>query len=463
MKRYVLLLARLLIFAVVVWAAVQYAPAQWRRWFPQEKKESFIPTGRAQTGELVLSIKELGNVEAEKSQTVTSEIEGKMIFLIPEGKTVKAGDLLVRLDDTPLKEKVRTDTLAYNNAQSQVEKAKLEYDILLESNKTEVEQLEAQLNYDKAELERSKTQMEKKKRLAADRLIPQSEADLADIDVRSKEFNVTKGEKSLILKKKEVQSKENQKKADMQNVEFSATMAKSQLKESNRRLSKTKIFAPSGGLVVIAKSWTPDGRRKFKEGDGVYQQQQILQIPDLSSMLVKIQVDEADIARVRVGQRVRLSLDALPGKKFIGDIKDISNLATEAMPWETSNTPGRKNFEVTVKVTQSGISPLRPGMTANAEIITDTVAKCVYVPIEAVFEKEGKRLVYVKQRGTFHPRTVTIGKRNDNFVEIKSGLARGEVLALRDPTKQTPTPGEENGKKTTKPVPVPQVDKKKTG
>ena len=126
------------------------------KWFPEDRKEVFVPTAKAERGDLVISVKELGNVKAERSIAVNSEIEGKVIYLIQEGVTVKPGDLLVQVDDTPLKDKVRTETLANSNAMSQVEKAKLEMEILKESNKTDYEQAEAQLNYDKEELKRCK-------------------------------------------------------------------------------------------------------------------------------------------------------------------------------------------------------------------------------------------------------------------------------------------------------------------
>ena len=446
------------ILAAALWAGAKVLPGQWARWFPGERKEVFIPTAQARRGELVVSVRQLGSVEAERSVLVSSEIEGKIIYLVPEGRSVSPGERLVQLDDAPLREAVRTATLEYNNARAQVEKAKLEFEIQKESNRTEVEQQEAQLNFDRAELERAQAQLEKKKRLAADRLIPQSEVEVAEIDVRSKQFNVTKQEKALALKRKEVESRESQKQAEVRNVEFSAEMAAIRLKEAQGRLRKSRILAPKGGLVVIQKVWTPDGRRKFKEGDSVFPQQQILQLPDLSSMLVKAQVEEADIARVKVGQSVRLTLDALPGKTYSGAVQEISSLATEASPWETSGTPGRKNFEVTIKINTSGVSPIRPGMTANVEIISDRVKDTVYVPIEAVFEKEGKRLVYVKRGASFVPREVETGKRNETFVAIRRGLRKGEVVALKDPSRQESPAGRQE-KPAALPLPAPARSK----
>lgn len=449
--------AYFLVFISLAGLAAWAGPKQWNKWFKKEPEQVFIPTARAEKGEVVISLKELGNIEAERSIEVSSEIEGKIIFMAQEGQTVSAGQLLVQLDDTPLRNRLRETTLQYGNAQAQVDKARLEMEILKEQNRTEVEQQEAQLNFDKTELERSRANLEKKRRLAEDRLIPQSEVEVAEIDVRAKEFSVRKGEASLELKRKEVESRENQKLADVANVEFAAQMAKSAMEEAESALAKAAIRAPASGLLVINKTWTPDGRRKFKEGDGVYPRQQIIQLPDLSSMLAKVQVDEADIAKVRVGMKARISLDALPGKKFTGEVKEISSLATEAMPWETTSSPGRKNFEVVIRIAHPANSPLRPGMTASVEIINDSIPNAVYVPIEAVFEKKDGRVVYVKSGNDFREQQVKTGKRNETVVVIESGLKANQVVALRDPTRQSTQEAPE-AEPAARPAPLPSAE-----
>ncbi len=427
---------RWLLMLAIVWIGYRTLPAQWRKWFPEQKKEAFVPTATARTGNLIVSVKELGTVEAERSVFVSPETEGKIIYLVAEGKTVSKGEIVIQLDDQPLKEAANRETLAYGNAQSNLEKARLAFDILKESNKTDLQQQKADLDFNKAELERAKTQFEKKKRLATDKLIPQTEVELADIEVRSKELTVTKGEASFSLKQKEIENKERQEQTNLQNVEFAMMMAKQQADEARRKLTEAKVTSPGAGLVVLNKMWMGDGFRKPKEGDMVSPRRPLLQIPDLSSMQVTLNVDEADIAQVQKGQKVRLTVDALKGAKFSGIVTDISTLATESDPWESSSgTPGRKNFEVTVKVITNGPSRLRPGMTANAEIISDLIPNCTYVPLEAVQERAGKRIVFVKQQARYIPRAVQLGKRNDSFVAVKKGMKAGEIVALRDPTK----------------------------
>ncbi len=152
-------------------------------------------------------------------------------------------------------------------------------------------------------------------------------------------------------------------------------------------------------------------------------------------MLVKVNVGEADAPRVRVGMAVLARLEAVPNRVFHGAVKDIASLATEASPWESGSTPGRKNFEVTIALKEADPKVLKPGMTADAEFICDSVPKAIYVPIESVIERDGKTYVYVQNGKRYERTPVVTGKSNDNFVIITKGLKAGQKIALRDPTK----------------------------
>ena len=107
----------------------------YRKYFAQETKAPFVPTTRARYGEFVISLRELGNLQAENSVTVASEIEGRIIKLIQEGVIVKPGDVLVELDATNAERQVREAELKYENQKAQVDKAKAELDLLKQSNR----------------------------------------------------------------------------------------------------------------------------------------------------------------------------------------------------------------------------------------------------------------------------------------------------------------------------------------
>lgn len=451
--------SRTLVLVFLVTAGQYWGAPLYKQYFVKKKVDAFVPTAKVQAGKFVVSFHEIGTLEAEKSVPVNAEVGGKIITLIGDGKEVSAGALIAEFDTTEMQREVRAKELAHQNALADVGRAKSELAILQESNRTEVEQAEAQLNYDKNELERAKKELQKQKDLADQKLVPRYKVDDAGLAVTSKEFAVQKGEKDLALKKKEVQSKEEQKQADVRNVEFKEHMAALELEEAQRQVKKSSLVAPASGLVVISKDWTPDGRRKLKEGDSVRPRQTICELPDLTSMLVKVQVGESDAPKVRVGLPTMIRLEAVPNKVFHGTVSDVASLAVEPSPWDTNATPGRKNFEVTIRVREVDPKSLKPGMTADVEFITDTMDKATYTPLEAVNERSGTTFVYVKDGKRYIRRNVKTGKNNDNFICIKSGLREGEVVALRDPNRpleqQEAGTAEQNREQDKKPKPAP--------
>jgi len=452
-----------LVFAVQYWGMPLY-----KQYFTPKQKVSYIPTTKVREGKFVISFHEIGTLEAEKSVSVSTPTGGRIIRLIQDGIVVKPGDELVILDTSDLTREVRNAQLTYQNALADVARAEAELEILKKANETEVKQAEAQLEFDKAEAAQAQEQLRKKERLAADKLVPGDQVEQAQLQLRAKELAVTKGEMALVLKKREVESKEQQKLADIAKVKFAADIAKSALDEVMNRVNQATINAPAGGLVVIEKTWSSEGQRKLQEGDTTRPRQTICTLPELSRMLVKVQVGESDAPKIKIGVPVVIRLEAVPNKVYHGSITDISRLATESSAWEMNSTPGRKNFEVTITVKETDPKTLNPGMTADVEFICDAVEKAVFVPIECITEIRGKTYVYVKEGNRFVRTEVTTGKSNDNFICITKGLKKGQIVALRDPTRpmdeqEAGFGKEDNGRDKMQPTtaPIPNAGERK--
>lgn len=453
----------LVVFAVHQWGAPLY-----KQYFTPKKASVFVPTTKTKEGKFVISFHETGSLAAERSVVVICETNGKVIDLVEDGKMVNAGDKIAELDTSEIMNQVRNQQMSYQNALADVDRAKADLDILIESDKTEVKQAEAQLDFEKSEHERAVKQLEKKKGLAADKLIPREQVDQAELEVNSKELAVTKDEMALSLKKKEIASKEQQKQADVSKVIFASSIQKQLLDSAQSRVNQGTITAPASGLVVISDTWSPDGHRKIQEGDNLNMQQDICSLPDLSSMLVKVQVGESDAPKVKIGIPVLIKLEAIPNKIYHGTVKNIATLATEQSFWE-SGANGRKNFEVTISVKESNPKILKPGMTADVEFICESLKKAVYVPMECVTERSGKTYVYIKQGNKYMRTEVKTGKHNDNFICITKGLKKGQIITLRDPTKSpdevdtgSSTVGNNDKEDKKQSAPLPEPAKKKS-
>ena len=165
-------------------------------------------------------------------------------------------------------------------------------------------------------------------------------------------------------------------------------------------------------------------------------------------MQVETWVNEVDVDKLEVGQRANIRLDALPGPVFTGQITAIASLGREK--------EGDKNvkvFDVTIQIDQED-ARLKPGMTATCEVIIQTLPERqevaddeitepgesdvadlpLYIPIDAVFEKGGKTLVYRVDGGSTTEQEIVLGPRNDNYVVVEEGLGANDRVALRDPT-----------------------------
>jgi HlyD family secretion protein len=189
--------------------------------------------------------------------------------------------------------------------------------------------------------------------------------------------------------------------------------------------------------VVLQEIWGPNGQAKVKVGDTPWRGMPLVEIPDLTTMMVKAKVNEVHISAVRPGQQVIITIDALTGDTFYGKVSRVATLATRERGSEV------KTFDVEILL--DGTDPqLRPGMTAQCRIITDRLPDKLYVPLESVIQKDDTTVVYVKKSG-FHRRPVQIGAKNSDYVVIEKGLTSGELVAMRDPTLPVKELGGESG------------------
>lgn len=448
--------------AAVIFAAHYWGMPLYRQYFTAKKAEVFVPTITVKSGEFIVSFHEIGDLDAAKSVMVITRTGGKVIKLIKEGTIVKKGDELAILDTSDIVREIRNQQLAVKNADADVERAREELRMLELSNATELAKQKADYEYNLNELTLAQAELEKKKKLAEKKLIPKDQVDQAEGQVRSKQLTVDKGDADLKLKEKDCASKVEQKKADVGKVVYAANIAKSNLEEAQEELQSGVITAPADGMVVLVRQWMGDSVRALQEGDGVRPRMGIFKLPDLSTMQVKANVGEADAPKVKVGLPVLIRMEAVPNRIFHGTIIEISSLATEGGNiWDNPNaTPGRKNFEVTVSVKEVDPKVLKPGMTADVEFICEKLKNALSIPLETVIEKDGKTFVFVKDGKRWKKTPIVTGKYNSNFIVVEKGLKKGQVIALRDPTRTmdeqesgTSAPGRDESKKQSAPIP----------
>ncbi len=339
-----------------------------------------------------------GKINPVYQVVITPEVTGEIVALpVKEGDVVKKGQILI---------KIKPDTYA-----AQRDRARAQ----LESAKSTLKVREAQHQYSKSEFKRKKELYEKS-------LIAKQEMDQvkSELDSQSGLFD---SQRSIVLQ------------------------TEATLKEAIESLNKTSINSPMDG--TISKLNVELGERVL--GSGFSQGTDIMTVADLGKMEANVEVDENDVVLVSIGDIATVELDAVKNKKFTGQVAQIGNSA------KTSGRGTQEevvNFEVKIALREFD-ERIRPGMSCNADIETDTKNNVLAVPIQSVtartpeqeadVEEENRNgvnfgtkkrktrqklqeMVFVVKNNEALIKNVTIGISDDTFLEIKKGLKEGEVV-----------------------------------
>jgi len=230
-----------------------------------------------------------------------------------------------------------------------------------------------------------------------------------------------------------------QAKARLNSAEARYQLQSRRREEMAEQIAKCVIKAERSGLVVYGSNdqWWRDDQR-IEEGATVRERQVIITIPDTTLMTANVKVHESVVKKVQKGQPARIKLDAFPNDVLNGHVEKISVLPDSSNRWMS---PDLKVYATTIQV-EGTHEFLKPGMSAEAEIIIDTLENVLQVPLQAVSPSKGDQVCYVLNGGAPERRVVETGQFNDTFIEIVSGLEEGETVLLRVPDALREQPGD---------------------
>ena len=187
--------------------------------------------------------------------------------------------------------------------------------------------------------------------------------------------------------------------------------ARAQLDRALEELRKARIRAPITGVIT---------ERRVEPGQVVSPGFPLLSIGVVSRVAVKCFVAEEDLGRIEVGAKAKVRFDALPGREFLGRVREVSPVAD----------PKTGKFFVKVLVSNEG-GLLKPGMTAEVRIYISAPRRSPAVPERAVGRERGVDFVWVVEGGVVRRRAVALGVKEGRWVEVLSGLRAGELVAVR--------------------------------
>ena len=385
--------------------------------FSEGTVSSNIPTYSVKRDLFLVSITESGEIKAKKSISITApRIRGalKIVELVPEGDYIKSGDVVAKFDPTEAIARL-------TEAESELEKTLSNKDKLMANHASKTAQLRSDLKSSELSFELSKLNMEQMKFEA-------------EAKRREAELQHNKNELNFEKTKQTFESNKIIQRSELDNMNVEIRQTNNDLKKRQRDVDALTLTSSAEGLVVYGTNWNNQGQ-KFQIGDQPWSGQAIATLPDLSQMESRTFVNEVDVSKVIIGQKVEVKLDAFQDSIFVGKVANVARLGKQK-----NNQSTIKVFDVFIEI--EGVSEiLKPGMTTSNKIIMDEIDDVIFIPHEALFEAEKEYVVYREDGSGFEEVSVTIGKRGDNFVIIKSGLEDGDIVALRNPNKENLTEG----------------------
>ncbi|WP_341501611.1 efflux RND transporter periplasmic adaptor subunit [Gallaecimonas sp. GXIMD4217] len=327
----------------------------------------------------------------------------QITYLAPEGQRVKAGMPLVTFDGKELQKKLELKRSELATARKKLDNTRMQDEHQLEELK--LRQAELAMELDKAG----------RKVATLDETVALNEQQQLKLDLRIAEDEHFLGQRKVDQHRAAARTR-----ADLAQREVNRLAL--EVAQLEHDLGRLTIPAPKDGMVVYHQD---RGGDKVAAGDSVWMGQQLMLIPSLDKMVVKAEIAERDAGKIRVGQAVRIRLDANPEVVYQGQIQSLGKLFRQ----KSRHQPAMV-FDALVTLAQPDPELMRPGMAARLEILTRDLGEVLLVPARAVQQHgDGHRLQLRTALGQ-RDQQVTLGPRLGDQVVISQGLEAGQEIRL---------------------------------
>jgi hypothetical protein len=381
-----------------------------------------VPSARAVRERFVARVSCEGTLRAAKATSITIPIEVdapvKIGWLAPDGTFVKAGDLVVRFDPTPFETALEKGRGARSTSDHKIKRAQTEAGAALRGLGLDAEMAAR-------EVDNARTFASRDVEIYSRFEIIESEIDAALASARQ---DHAKGVRS---------TKEQVAASDIALLDIEKRKADLSISRAEHGLAALQVKAPHDGILVLQRDWRGNTPRI---GDTVWSGFKLGEIPRLDSMEADVFVLEADAGGLAVGEKAEVLLESRPGSVYPARVRQVDTLARPRL----RGSP-LQFFGAVLEITGGDPTAMKPGQRVTATLTLAERESAVVIPRQAVFNKDGGKIVYRRKAwGGFEPRVVKLGPAALGRVVVEAGLAEGDVVALADPTRAptTPTPSQ---------------------
>ena len=428
-----------------------------------------VDTAQATAAAFYIALPVEGAVEAARAIPVVCKVPNtQIVSVVPDGTQVEAGDVIMTVNSDEIQKRVDQlrsqveeaeesvrNTRAggekrVQNARTAFVKAQEGSGLAQLKAKAAVEKGEAEVAFLEQELAVAEGEMEKRKRLREEGLVPITDVEQAEDAFRDKTFSLEDARRSLTQARTDAETTLDLKKMDLRTAELEVQQAEAafgtsvisaerqlaerrrDLEEAEEQLAGVSIRAPVSGLALIETTWEGgSGRRPRRTGDQVSENMRVASVIDPSEMWVRCDIGEADIESVSADMPAFVSVAAINATELRGKVLAVDNLGRIGNVWE-GGVPGKNVFAAIIEVTTSEIR-LRPGMGASVEIVLDYVTEGIAVPLEALFSKGGDTVIYRAEDSGYRELPAKVLKRNNALASIEADIEEGDVVACTRP------------------------------
>ncbi len=374
--------------------------------------EAEVPTFEVEPAStFVREVRAEGLLQAVEATPVTAPQDSKqpmkIAWVAEDGKAIKEGEIVVEFDASQMER-----TLA--DSQDDVTSSKKQ---LLK------ERVSARANAAKRDVTAA---------LSDDEAKVAREFESDDVDILSRneivesaiDVDLAEAKARHARRVKEIERAVSSKQEDL--ISISMTQSNREVERAEEGLAELQVKAPHDGILVLQRNWRGD---PIRVGDTVWRGQKLAELPHVAAMEARVHVLEADAGNLAPGLRAQVVVDAHPGQVYEATLEKMDTLAQP----KDQEVPVHY-FGVTLKLAQTDPDTMRIGQRVRTSIRIEQPDALV-VPRQAVFDEEGKTVVYKKDGGDFVPVEVELGPASAGRVVILAGLEPGDRVALRDPTE----------------------------
>ena len=374
--------------------------------------EQQVPEAKVEQGTFYIDIYEEGEIEAINSINISSPNipwrfgNLKISNIVTDGAEVKKGDTLITFDPSEVRKAILDyeDRLIVSNA---------ELEKMLAQHELEMEELNADYEVTRISHEITRMQLE-------------SASHESDIKRREIKLNLDKADISLDRAKEQIDNRRKIQVEEVKQKRLSIRQDEERLEEAHETLNKLFVIAPAPGIAIISHNWSTNS--KFQLGDQCWSSQQLIQLPDLSTLKAKVNINEVDISKVTKGLKVQIRPDAFSDSTFTGYVATVANLAQNK-----DYSSSIKVFPIEIIINEYNRN-LLPGLTVSCRILVDEIPDVKYIPLEALHVEGDRSYVFKKSMSGYDKIEVQTGRTNSDYVIIESGLDKDDKVALIDPT-----------------------------